>query len=638
MFDEERIKNLPSRPGVYLMKDKTGKVLYVGKAKNLSQRVRSYFTGSGDSRFLVRFFVSKIEDVDWLVTDTEKEALILENNLIKKHKPRYNVNLKDDKTYYNLKLDVQNPFPRLMLTRRVRNDGARYFGPFSSSKAVRQTLSFVQKHFQLRRCNNSSFRNRSRPCLYYQMGQCLGVCVGLADQELYRERVKEAILFLEGKNRQLIEILKKRMDSASENLLFEEAARLRNQIRSIEQTVEKQKVVSFRPLDQDVITSYREGGLVEIHVIFVRQGKLVEGQSFSLRPPELADSEILSSFVKQFYAGGRLIPQQILLPLEIEDSGAIAEWLTEEKGSKVTVMVPKRGLGRQLLKMGQENARISFSAKQRQEENMEAALEELREWLRLGRPPRRIECFDISNIMGTSATGSMVVFQDGQPDKSKYRRFRIKTLSQPDDYGMMYEVLMRRYSRALREGELPDLVMVDGGKGHLQVVLEMFKDLAINGVDAVALAKTRRREMRPKLGDGSGEKVYIPRVKQPVHMPKHRAATLLLQRIRDESHRFAISYHKKLRKRRDLGSVLDEIPGVGKVRKQRLLMHFKSLGQIKRASVEDLQSATGIDRGTTERVRRFLHGADASAEDEREPACDSDRAPTPMGPGLKGGF
>jgi len=614
MLDEERIKNLPNRPGVYLMKDKTAKILYVGKAKNLSHRVRSYFGRSSDSRFRVRFFVSKIADIECLVTDTEKEALILENNLIKKFKPRYNINLKDDKTYFNLRLDVQNPFPKLALVRRTRRDGARYFGPFSSSRAVKETINFIQKHFQLRQCTNSSFGNRSRPCLYYQMGQCLGACVGLVNERLYCERVREVILFLEGRNRQLIQILRRRMEEVSRQLLFEEAARLRNQIQSIEQTVERQKIVSFRPIDQDVIACYREGALVEIHVMFVRQGKLMEGQSFSLSSQELSDAEILASFLKQFYVGGRLIPQEILLPLHSEDSDTIGEWLTEQQGRKVTVKMPKRGSRLQLLRMGEKNAKIAFMGKQTHEKNLETTLDELKTKLRLSRMPRRIECFDISNIMGTSATGSMVVFEDGQPDKSQYRHFKIKTLSQPNDYGMMYEVLMRRYSKVTGSDGLPDLVMVDGGKGQLQVILEVFKDLFMKGVDAIALAKPRRIEGCSKLGDKSGEKVYIPHIKEPVHMPKHSTATFLLQRIRDESHRFAISYHKKLRKKRDLGSVLDEISGVGKIRKRQLLRHFRTLSQIQNASLEEMQTATGINRSTAQRVYEALHRQNQESE------------------------
>jgi excinuclease ABC subunit C len=607
MLNEERVKNLPARPGVYLMKDRVGKVLYVGKAKNLSSRVRSYFGRSADSRFLVRFFVSKIVDIECLVTDTEKEALILENNLIKKFKPRYNINLKDDKTYFNLRLDLQNPFPKLTLVRRVRKDGARYFGPFSSSRAVKETINFIQRYFQLRQCTNSGFRNRSRPCLYYQMGQCLGACVGLADEKLYRERVREVILFLEGKDRQLIEILRQRMEEASRKLLFEEASRLRNQIQSIEQTVERQKIVSFTPVDQDVITYYRENAVMEVYVMFVRQGKLFEGQSFSLSAPELLEAEVISSFVKQFYAGDRVVPREILLSLEIEDSDAVAEWLTEQQGRRVTVKVPKRGSPLELLRMGQENAEISLRGKQIQEKSLRVTLGELRERLRLSRMPQRIECFDISNIGGTAATGSMVVFQDGKPDKSQYRRFRIKTLSHPDDYGMMYEVLLRRYSKMAAGDDVPDLIMVDGGKGQLQVTLEVFKDLALEGIDAIALAKTRRLEKRLEMKDKSGEKVYIPRIKDPIHLPKHSQATFLLQKIRDESHRFAISYHKKLRKKHDLQSILDDIPSVGRIRKRELLRHFKTLNQIQKASVEDLQGVTGINRTTAEKIFQALH-------------------------------
>ncbi|NIO05166.1 MAG: excinuclease ABC subunit UvrC [Proteobacteria bacterium] len=614
MLREEKIKNLPPRPGVYLMKDRGGKILYVGKAKNLSHRLRSYFGRSEDSRFLVRFFVSKIEDVECIVTNTEKEALILENNLIKKFKPRYNVKLKDDKTYFNLKLDIQNPFPRLTLVRRVRNDGACYFGPFSSSRSVKETMNFIEKYFQLRRCADSNFKNRRRPCLYYQMGQCQGACVGLVDEKRYRERVREVILFLEGKKRQLIDILQRRMETASESLSFEESARLRDQIQSIEKTIEKQKIVSFRPVDQDVIALYREGALVEIHVLFVRQGKVMEGQSFSLSAQQVPNGEVISSFVKQFYAGGRLIPREILLPFEVEDRDAIAEWLTEQKGSKATVRIPRRGSSLGLLRMVEKNAEISFKGKQTREKNLGASLEELKKRLRLSRIPRRIECFDISNILGTAATGSMVVFQDGQPDKAQYRRFKIRSLSQPDDYGMMYEVLFRRYSKATHEDGLPDLIMVDGGKGHLQVVLEVFKDLNMKVGDAIALAKPRRLQGRSKGEERSGEKVYIPRIKDPIHMPKHSIATFLLQRIRDESHRFAISYHKKLRRKRDLRSILDDVPGVGKARKRQLLRQFRTLRQIQNASIEELQRASGIDRTTAGRVFQFFQGSEVRGQ------------------------
>ncbi len=404
------------------------------------------------------------------------------------------------------------------------------------------------------------------------------------------------------------------MERASEGLSFEESARLRDQIQSIEKTLEKQKIVSFRPVNQDVIALYREGALVEIHVLFVRQGKVMEGQSFSLSAQELPNGEVISSFVKQFYAGGRLIPREILLPFEVEDREAITEWLTEQKGGKATVRIPRRGSSLELLRMVEKNAELSFKGKQTREKNLGASLEELKRRLRLSRIPRRIECFDISNILGTAATGSMVVFQDGQPDKSQYRRFKIRSLSQPDDYGMMYEVLLRRYSKATNDEGLPDLIMVDGGRGHLQVVLEVFKDLNMKVGDAMALAKSRRLQGRSKGEERSGEKVYIPRIKDPIHMPKHSIATFLLQRIRDESHRFAISYHKKLRRKRDLRSILDDVPGVGKARKRQLLRQFRTLRQIQNASIEELQLAIGIDRTTAGRVFQFFQESEVMRE------------------------
>ncbi len=553
--------------------------------------------------------MSKIADVDYLVTESEKEALILENNLIKKYKPRYNVKIKDDKNYPYLRLTVDEPCPRLMIVRRVKRDGSLYFGPYPSALAVRNTLKLIYKLFPLRSCKDAKFRDRVRPCINYQMDRCLAPCVGKVDTRAYREIVKEVRLFLEGKDRELVRILKKKMREKSDRLDFEGASRIRDQIQSIEKTIEKQHIVSKGFLDQDVIGFHRNGG-IGVQTLFVRNGMLMGGRFFSLSQQKWPDEEIISSFVNQFYGEGKFIPQEILLPFSIQDHELIEQWLTEKKGTRVKLMVPKRGDRLHLVRMAMDNAEKALISKTALEADPEHILQELQQKLRLARFPRRIEAFDISDIKGGFAVGSMVVFEGGEPLKSQYRHFRIKSLSGADDYGMMYEILIRRYQRALQEGGFPDLLLVDGGKGQMNVALGVLKELGIDGVDVIALAKDRVQRGPASKLERKGERIFLPKRKEPVSLGKTSHSLRLLQHIRDESHRFAITYHKKLKQKGDFHSLLDEIPGIGRERKKQLLRHFKSVDKIKEASMEELKSIPRMNRKVAQQLFSFFHPTD----------------------------
>jgi excinuclease ABC subunit C len=597
---------LPESPGIYLLKDAKGTIIYIGKAKSLRNRVRSYFQRADERDVKTRTLISKIADVEYLVTDSEKEALILENNLIKKHKPRYNVKIKDDKNYPYLRLTVDEPCPRLMIARRVKRDGSLYFGPYPSALAARNTLKLIYKWFPLRACKDTKFKNRTRPCVNYQMGRCLAPCVGKVDAQTYREIVKEVRLFLKGKDRELIRILKEKMREKSERLDFEGAARIRDQVQSVEKVIEKQHVVSKGFLDQDVIGFHRNGGL-GIQTLFVRNGMLMGGRFFTLSHREWPDEEIISSFINQFYGEGKFIPQEILLPFSLQDRPLFEQWLTEKKGSRVRLMVPKRGDRLHLLRMAMDNAEKALLSKAQLETDPQHILRQLQEKLRLNRFPNRIEAFDISDIKGGFAVGSMVVFEGGEPLKSKYRHFRIRSSLGADDYGKMYEILARRYQRAVREGDAPDLVMVDGGKGQMNVALEVLRELGIDGVDVIGLAKDRVQRGHAPTIERKGERIFLPKRKEPISLGRTSPALHVLQHIRDESHRFAITYHKKLRHRADFRSLLDEIPGIGGQRKKQLLRYFKSVERIREASVEELESIPTMNRKVAQQVFSFLH-------------------------------
>ena len=603
---EEQIQGLPSTPGVYLMKDSENTVLYVGKAKSLRSRVRTYFANSGDTRYSLRFLRPKIRQVETLLTDTEKEALVLENTLIKKYHPRYNIHFKDDKTFFRLRFNLQEDYPKLSLVRKIRRDGSRTFGPFASSTAVKETLRLLQRVFPLRTCREANFRNRSRPCLNFQIKRCLGPCCGLISKEKYAELAQEVLLFLEGKNSQLLQLLKERMTAAASELHFEEAARIRDQMGSVQQTLEKQKAVSPALSDQDVFAFYRQGNTWEFQILFYRRGILVGNKSFHFSRLNLPEEEALSGFIQQYYAADPSFPKEILLPLSIENEGLLAEWLTEKKGQKVAILIPRRGQKRHLVEMARKNAENTFRKKVTERETLELTLKDLQEKLRLRALPHQMECFDISNLFGTLAVGSMVTFRDGRPDKSNYRHFRVRASSYADDYAMMYEVLKRRYAKLNGEKEKPDLLIVDGGKGQLNVALAVLGELGLSGISAVGLAKEKDEDPRKEEGKGV-DKIYLPRVKDPILLPPHSLSLRYLQQIRDEAHRFALAYHKKLRKKQSLQTILDEVPGIGEVKKKALLKHFGNLQNIQEAPEAALGQVDSLTQKDAQTIFSFFH-------------------------------
>lgn len=607
---KNKIKYAPRAPGVYLMKDRDGRNLYVGKAKDLRSRIRAYFGGT-DTRFMIPFLVSKVHDVEFIATKTEKEALILENTLIKEHHPRYNVNFRDDKAYFQIRINLKEAFPRFHPARRSLKDGARYFGPYPSSASARETLQFLQKIFPLRTCRDAELKSRRRPCLEYEIGRCLAPCVCLVDETTYHQLAKDGVAFLEGKEKGLLAELRHRMDTASEKLDFEQAAVLRNRILAIVETLEKQQMVSISLKDQDVFGIVQEEDFSQVCVLSIRKGKLLGKKSFPLINLPAEPAEILSSVIKQYYDGEVVIPEKICVPLELEDQGVVMEWLSEKKGNAVTIMVPHRGRGRELLSMAAQNSENTLKAEQQIRQNQMKAVHLLAQVLHLKKLPIRVECFDISTIGGSYAVGSMVTFVEGKPCKDGYRKFRIKKASGVDDYGMMYEVLTRRYRK---KSNLPDLIIVDGGKGQLGVALSVLKDLAIMDIDVIGLAKEGHGDKSRPHDRVSGihrqeDHVYLPRRKDPLYLSKWPVALFLLQQIRDEAHRFALSYHRKVKEQADFQSILDEIPSIGASRKKALLTYFGDVTQIREASLEKLQEVDGIGKAMAEEIYNFLRNA-----------------------------
>ena len=603
---KEKIASFPRSPGVYLMRDLAQKIIYVGKANDLKSRVTSYFTGK-DTRPMAPFLMARVHNIEFINTATEKEALILENNLIKRHHPRYNVNLRDDKTYYHLSLDPSEKFPRLQLVRKRLNDAALYFGPYPSGLAAKETLRFVQQVFPLRSCRNRDFKLRPRPCLEYQIGRCLAPCKGLINEDAYRKMAQSAVSFLQGRRRELISELKKQMDEASGELNYEEAARLRDRIASLEHALEKQNVDWGGTKDQDVVGVYAQDDNYQLCILFVRGGKLLGSKSFAPVKMKMDLVEIVSSCLTQFYDDKAIIPDEIIIPCHLPDEEVIIEWLTERKHKKVALTIPSIGTKNALLDMANANASNLWEASHKKEEQKAAALQILQEKLLLSKLPRRIECYDISNIGGKHAVGSMVVFQDGEPDKNSYRRYRIKALSEPDDYGMMCEMLFRRFSH----GEnLPDLVVVDGGKGQLNVALLVLKDLKIK-IDVVGLAKEERavfsgKGIIKKKNGKSEDRVYLLGRKDAVYLSGRPQALRILQQVRDEAHRFALSYHHQIKQKDDMASILDDIADVGKARKKKLLKHFGSSKRVQQVSVDELQKVQGIGKSLAEKIYSHL--------------------------------
>ncbi len=616
---QEKLKRLPSHPGVYLLKSAQGVILYIGKAKELRNRVRSYFQPSTlktGQRYALRFLAERTAEIDYIVTTNEKEALILEETLLKKHRPRYNIRLKDDKSYLSIKLTMNEEFPRILTTRRVKKDGARYFGPYASASMTRETVKFLRRIFPLCVCSPSEFRNRIRPCLDYQLGICPAPASGLITKEAYAEIVKGAVMFLEGRNRQLIRDLKNKMKEASGRLDFEEAARLRNRINALTATLEEQKVVSKKGTDQDIVASTRGDKTLAVEVLQIRDGRLVAAKDFLFVDTMLPIEEILSSFINQFYRREEFIPDEVVLGTKVPDSAFIAEWLTEKKGKKVKLTKPVRGLKLKLVKMAELNA---LEALRKKAKEKTAILTDptgaLRTRLRLKSNPERIEAFDISNIGDNHAVGAMVCFVSGRPDKNSYRRYRIKETDTQDDYAMMRELLYRRFSNAKPGLKAPDLILIDGGKGQLSIALRVLKELGLSRLQVIALAKAANAEVGTRTGkrpiprggrrpEKGREKVYLPNVKDPVYMKEGLAPDLYLKRIRDEVHRFAIAYHRYLRGK-TISSKLSQIPGIGKEREKTLLKHFGDIKSIKEATLTEIAGQKGI----TEKLARIVKEA-----------------------------
>ncbi len=612
MFDwESKLEVIPHDPGCYLMKDRRGNVVYVGKAKDLNNRVRSYFQPAGDQRTFVEALPHVLGDIDVIITESEKEAMILENTLIKQHQPRFNVKLKDDKNFLSLRIDNDAEWPRVQVVRRQKKDRARYFGPYHTAKSIRRTLNVLNRHFQLRTCPDNVLNNRTRPCLQYQIKRCPGPCVFDIDRDEYMGHVEDAILFLEGRGDELVEGLRDKMMDASDALEFELAAHYRDQIASIEKALQRQHAVSTDWVDRDVFGMYREGDRATMQVMFVRSGKLEGARSFSYEDQEFPDQEVLSSFLNLYYAAGNFIPKEILLPFELDEGEAEAyeELLGEKKHERVYVKVPKRGSKKALIDTAMANAKQSFEDEYSQEERNKDMLDKLGGRLKLRQYPQRIECFDISNFQGKQIVGSMVVFEDGEPNKQEYRRYKMKDVSAQDDFASMREILMRRFKKVAEdEGPRPDLVVIDGGRGQLAQAVTVLEDLGIHDVDVVALAKARVDRVGfddPEVTK-SRERVFLPGRKNPVMLNPNSAELFLLERLRDEAHRFAITYHQELRRKQTLRSVLEDIPGVGKKTKKDLLRHFGSLSKIRKASPEQLREVPGVGPQTADAIAEFF--------------------------------
>lgn len=599
---EEKLKNLPSSPGVYIMRGRNNAVLYIGKAKDIKDRVRSYFRNTADSRYAVRFLASKVSDIDYIVTSNEKEALLLEDTLIKQHKPKYNISLKDSKTYVSIKLTLNEKFPRILVVRQIKKDGARYFGPYVSASVVRDTVKLIRRIFPLCVCSPAVFNNRSRPCLDFQLGLCPAPAVGLITEDAYKELVDSAIMFLEGRNDALIKSLKEQMRSASAALDFEKAAKLRDRISAIEEMLERQQVVSMNRIDRDVFALTRDSGTLALQGLFIRDGRLVNSRAYFFEDAGLPDDEVMSSFIAEYYRQGREIPDEVISSGARNDDMALtSEWLSEKAGKKVDAIVPSRGERRSLVNMAEANAFEALKKKAAEHEKTASSLIELQKRLGLKNLPESIEAIDISNISGKFAVGGLVAFKNGEPFKDGYRRFRIKSTQGPDDYAMMAEVMTRRYGRP--DAGLPDLILVDGGKGQLNIALTVLKELGVKAVDVISLAKDKNEKEKIIYKNIKGERVYLPNVKDPVVLKEGSGPDLLLRRIRDEVHRFAISYHRKVKTKSDFTSALDEIPGIGPKLKKTLLEGFGSIEGIRTATVEELEKVPGVSRKIAERVK-----------------------------------
>jgi excinuclease ABC subunit C len=673
----EILEALPTAPGVYIMKDARGKPIYIGKAAVLRNRVRQYFQpASGDSRDFVPLLEGIVADIETVVTSNEKEALLLENTLIKRHQPRFNVKLTDDKNFLVLRLDPDGEWPRLEVTRRLGDDGAYYFGPYHSATSCREALRVVNRHFQLRTCTDHVLHNRKRPCLQYQIKRCPGPCVLPVSREAYGDQVRDVRLFLDGKSDELLDRLRARMRDAAARTEFEVAAEIRDQIKALEVSLEKQRVVSSDFLDQDVVGYHRQGIALEIVVMSIRNGQLNGSRAYSFTGQEFPDAELISSFIGLYYDLGAPPPDEVLLPVEIEDAALKAEWLTEKRAAlpgrhrKVEVLMPQRGDRKRLIDLADRNAAASFATRRNARADVELALGKLQRRLKLPKLPRVIECYDVSHLQGFATVASMVVFVDGRPEKSRYRTYKVRapgaagSSRHNDDFASMYEVLSRRFRRAREGGEeagtwkLPDLIVVDGGKGQLAMALAAARDVGIDvragvGLAIVALAKERdvalaeglaeeasaagpvaaaATDVAPvppvdqspapakKSGRDAGDttkpdRVFLPHAKDAIPIRTNSGEMFVLQQLRDEAHRFAISFHRNSRRRLTLRSALSDIPGIGPGRQRQLLRHFGSIKRVREATVDELAAVAGMTRTSAEAV--FAHWAKQPLEPAR---------------------
>ena len=597
----EQLRALPVKPGVYLFKDKEGKVIYVGKAANLNSRVRSYFGAPSNLSSKIQRLVSKIQDLEFVVTNSEQEALILECNMIKKYTPRYNVLLKDNKTFPYLKIDINQDWPGVYITRRVQKDGARYFGPFASAGSVRKTLRLIKKIFPFRSCSKRIEGKDKRPCLDYYIRRCLGPCIGAVEKQEYHDIIDQVILFLQGKQELILRELNTNMKAAAQQLQFEKAALLRDQIKAIERVIEGQRIAITLQGEKDIIGLAQNEKQAYVELFSIRNNKLIGQDHFIMEGIQGESPEqIMTSFVKQYYASASYIPPLILLQHPVDESVVLSEWLEQQRGGRVELQVPQRGAKKKLVDTAAENAAQGLKlaqAKEMKAEVISSGLQELKHKLRLPKMPRRIECYDVSNIQGALAVGSMVVLEKGWPKPAHYRRFRIKTVAGADDYAMIQETLRRRFKRGLTgEGTwaiIPDLVLIDGGRGQLNAALEVRQELGLDSIPMVSLAK-------------ENEEVFIPGDRQPVYIAKDSPALHILQRARDEAHRFAISYHQKLRHKEAITSALDNIPGIGPKRKKALLKNFGSIEAIKEAPLEELSQTEGMTLAVAKKVKEEL--------------------------------
>ncbi len=626
----ERLKAVPTKPGVYIMRDRSGGVLYVGKAFSLRHRVSSYFQSAARHEPKIRRMVARVEDFEYIVTESEQEALLLECNLIKEHQPPYNARLKDDKSYPFIKIDTTEAFPQVYITRRVSKDGSRYFGPFASASSVRRTLALLKRLFPYRSCTKVITGTDPRPCLDFYIHRCIGPCIGAVDKQQYAEVIDQVILFLEGKADQVAKDIARRMADAAGSLEVEKAAVLRDQLRAIEKVHEGQKVLHLSSENLDVIALAVGKREAWVEVFFIRQGKLIGRDNFIMAGTEDdAPQQVLTAFVEQFYDATPYVPPRILVQHPVENVATIENLLREKRQGPVKIYVPQRGEKRKLVEMVAENARQGFEQlevkRASDSARLDTAMAELQEALSLPRLPRRIECYDISNIQGTNPVGSMVVFEDGKAKPSHYRKFKIKSVQGVDDYSMMREMLARRFKRlgkpaasnngASEEGSaedeqpqesedarpaegdawgiVPDLVVIDGGKGHLGAALQVFLELGIDDIPLSSLAK-------------ENEELFIPMMQEPILLPRSSQGLFLVQRLRDEAHRFAITFHRQRRSRASTSSALDLVPGIGPKRRKMLIRRFGSVRGIKEASLEEVAAVPGMTLTLAKKVKEYI--------------------------------